>query len=155
VYPSSGAPPGKRLGKVVGLLSFAETVRSSVGGGPRVQTAIVVWHETEQIFSLDQEQEPFWQVVDCFALERSFSGPLGKDLADDCYAMENSSSGPLGKDLLACSKTRVESTMLAPWIDVAEGAGRCAQRVIMSGIVTFRGRKLGFSGRFLTQLVIG
>jgi hypothetical protein len=45
--------------------------------------------------------------VDCFALERSFSGPLGKDLADDCYAMENSSSGPLGKDHLACSKTRV------------------------------------------------
>jgi hypothetical protein len=107
VYPSSGALPGNRLGKVAGLLSYAEAVRSSVGGGPRVQTATMVWCETKKIFSLDQEQKPFRQAVDCFALERSFSGPLGKDLADDCYAMENSSSGPLGKDLLACSKTRV------------------------------------------------
>lgn len=36
VYPSSGAPPGKRLGKVGSLLSYAEAVRSSVGGGSRV-----------------------------------------------------------------------------------------------------------------------
>jgi len=36
VYPSSRAPPGKRLGEVAGLLSYAEAVRSSVGGRPRV-----------------------------------------------------------------------------------------------------------------------
>jgi hypothetical protein len=108
VYPSSGARPGKRLGKDAGLLSYAEAVRLSVGGGPRVQTTTTVaWCETEKIFSLDLEQVPFRQVVDCFALERSFFGPLGKDLADDCYAMGNFSSSPLGKDLLACSKTRV------------------------------------------------
>jgi hypothetical protein len=59
VYPSSGARPGKRLSKDVGLLSYAKAMRSSVGGGPRVQTATVVWCETEKIFSLDQEQEPF------------------------------------------------------------------------------------------------
>jgi len=45
--------------------------------------------------------------VHCFAVERSFSNPLGKDLVDDCYAIEYSSSSPLGKDLLTCSKTRV------------------------------------------------
>jgi hypothetical protein len=107
VYPSSGAPPGKRLGKDVGLLSYAEAVRSSTGGGPCVQTPMVVWCEIEKIFSLDREQEPFRQAVDCFAVERSFTGPLGKDLADDCYTMEYSSSGPLGKDLLVCSTARV------------------------------------------------
>jgi len=107
VYPSSCTQPGKRLGKDAGLLSYAKVVRSSVGGGPRVQTATVVWCETEKIFSLDREQEPFQQAMDCFAVERSFFNPLGKDLADNCYAMEYSSSDPLGKDLLACSKTRV------------------------------------------------
>jgi hypothetical protein len=53
VYPSSGAPPGKRLSKDVGLLSYTEVVRSSVGGGPRVQTTTVVWCEMEKIFLLD------------------------------------------------------------------------------------------------------
>jgi hypothetical protein len=53
VYPSSGAPPGKRLNKDVGLLSYVEAVHSSVGGGPRGQTTTVVWCETEKIFLLD------------------------------------------------------------------------------------------------------
>ncbi len=55
MYPSSGSPSGKRLSKDVGFLSYTEAVRSSVGGGPRVQTATVVWCETKKIFSLDQE----------------------------------------------------------------------------------------------------
>jgi hypothetical protein len=59
---------------------------------------------------------PFRQAVDCFELERSSFGPLGKGLAVDCYALECSSPSPLGKDLLACSKMRDA-------VDVAEAAG--------------------------------
>jgi hypothetical protein len=58
-------------------------------------------------------------VVDCYNLERSSSGPLGKGLAVDCYALERSSPSPLGKDLLACSKKRDA-------VDVVEAAGDVA-----------------------------
>jgi hypothetical protein len=47
---SSGAPAGKILGKVAGVLSFAEVVRSPapvVVDGPQVQSVPVVWCEME------------------------------------------------------------------------------------------------------------
>jgi hypothetical protein len=56
--------------------------------------------------------------VDCYDLERSSFGPLGKGLAVDCYALESSSPSPLGKDL-ACSKKRDA-------VDAAEAAGDVA-----------------------------
>jgi len=79
-------------------------VRSPVDGGHLVQTAGAVWCEAEMIIPLGRELESFRQAVDCYALEKSSSGPLGKDLAVGCDALERSSSGPLGKDLMACSK---------------------------------------------------
>jgi hypothetical protein len=116
---SSGVPVGKSLGKVAGVLSFAEVVGSLVVGEPLAQKAAVVWCEAEKIYSLGREQEPFRQAVDCYDLERSSSGPLGKGLAVDCYALERSSVSPLGKDLFACSKKRDA-------VDVAEAAGDVA-----------------------------
>jgi hypothetical protein len=104
---SSGVTVGKRLGKVMGVSSFAKVVQSPVVGGPLAQMATVVWCKAEKIYMLGREQEPFRQAVDCNVLERSSSGLLGIDLAVNSYAMERSSSGPLGKDLLACSKKRV------------------------------------------------
>jgi hypothetical protein len=111
----SGVPVGKSVGKAAGVLSFVEAVGSPVIGEPLVQKAAVVWCEAEKIFSLDREREPFRQAVDCYDLERSSFGPLGKGLAVDCYALE-SSPNPLGKDLLACSEKRDA-------VDAAEAAG--------------------------------
>jgi hypothetical protein len=154
VYSSSGAPPGKRLGKDAGLLLYTEAMHQSIGGRPRVQTATMVWCE-KKIFWLDQEQEPFRQAVDCFAVEWSFSSPLGKDLADDCYAMEYSSSGPLCKDLLACSKTRVAVDEVGSMDRCGKGCRKMCSEGDHEWDCEFRGRKLGFSGRFSTLLVIG
>jgi hypothetical protein len=117
--PFSGVPVGKSLGKVAGVLSFAVVVGSPVVGEPLVQKAAVVWCEAEKIYSLDREPVPFRQAVDCYDLERSSFGPLGKGLAVDCYALESSSPSPLGKDLFACSKMRDA-------VDVAEAAGDVA-----------------------------
>jgi hypothetical protein len=117
--PFSGVPVGMSLGKVAGVLSFAEVVGSPVVGVPLVQKAAAVWCEAEKIYSLDWEPVPFRQAVDCFELERSSFGPLGKGLVVNCYALECSSPSPLGKDLLACSKMRDA-------VDVAEAAGDVA-----------------------------
>jgi len=102
----SGAPVGKSVGKAGGVLSFAEVVGSPVVGEPLVQKSAVVWCEAEKIFSLDREREALRQAVDCYELERSSYGPLGKGLAVDCYTLECSFPSTLGKDLLACSKKR-------------------------------------------------
>jgi hypothetical protein len=107
LFSSSGVSVGKRLGKVAGVPLFTDVVRLSVVGGPLVKTATMVWCEAEKISSLDREQEPLRQAVDCFALEMSSFGPLGFDLVVDSYGLE-SSSCPLGKDLLACSTRRVD-----------------------------------------------
>jgi hypothetical protein len=116
---SSGVLVEKSLGKVAGVLSFAEVVGSLVVGEPLAQKAAAVWCEAEKIYSLGREQEPFRQAVGCYDLEWSSSDPLGKGLAVDCYALERSSASPLGKDLLACSKKRDA-------VDVAEAAGDVA-----------------------------
>jgi hypothetical protein len=79
---SSCAPVGKSLGKVTGFLSFAEVVPSPstvLDGGALVQTAAVVWSEVENIIPLGRELETIRQAMDCFALERSSFGRLGKD----------------------------------------------------------------------------
>jgi hypothetical protein len=87
VYPFSGAPSGKRLGK--DTVFFVVRLRLSVGGGPCVQRR---W------FGARRRRFFRWT---------GSRSPLGNDLVDYCYAMENSSSNTLGKDLLACSKTRL------------------------------------------------
>jgi hypothetical protein len=116
VLPSfSGVPVGKSVGKAAGVLSFAELMGSPVVGESLVQKSAVVWCEAEKIFSLDREREPFRQAVDCYDLERSSFGPLGKGPAVDCYTLECSSPSPLGKDLV-CSKKRDA-------VDVVEAAG--------------------------------
>jgi hypothetical protein len=56
---SGGISVGKSLGKVAGVLSFAEVVRSPIVGGPLVQTVAVVWCEAEKINLLGWEQELF------------------------------------------------------------------------------------------------
>lgn len=81
---SGGASVGEFLGKVAGPLSFAEVVRlpstvPTLGGQPLVQLAEVAWCEVEKILPLGLEQLTVKQAVDCFALERTLSGPLGKD----------------------------------------------------------------------------
>jgi hypothetical protein len=56
----------------------------------------------EKIILLGQEQETIRQAVDCFAMERSSSGPLGKDLHADGSKIQDSRGCSL-----ACSKKRV------------------------------------------------
>jgi hypothetical protein len=79
---------GEFLGKAAGPLSFAEAVRSpstilALGGRPLVSSAEVDGCEVEKILSLGLEQVTVRQAVDCFALERTPSGPLGKDRCAD------------------------------------------------------------------------
>jgi hypothetical protein len=86
---SGGAPMGEFLGKAAGLLSFAEVVRSpsivpALGGRPLVQSEEVNWCKVKNILPLGLEQVTVRQAVDCFTLERTPFGPLGKDRhADD------------------------------------------------------------------------
>jgi hypothetical protein len=55
----------------------------------------------EKIIPLGWEQETIQQAVDCFAMERSSSGPLAKDHADGSRIRDSRECS------LACSKTRV------------------------------------------------
>jgi hypothetical protein len=57
---SCGTSAGKILGKVPGVLSFAEVVHSSatvVVDRPQVQSVPVVWCEMEKIIQMGREQE--------------------------------------------------------------------------------------------------
>jgi len=85
-------------------------------------------------------------------LERSFSGPLGKDLAEDCYTMKNSSSGPLGKDLLACSKTRV----VVDDVGSMDRCGRGCRKVCLEGgqewYCDVSGKEVGFFRKILNSV---
>jgi hypothetical protein len=62
----------------------------------------VVLCEVEKIIPLGREQETLWQAMDCFAMERSSFGPLGKDLHDNGSRFRDSRGCSL-----ACSKKRV------------------------------------------------
>jgi len=92
--PSSGGTPVVEfMGMVVGPLSFAKVVRSTstllaLSGQPLVQLAEVAWCKVEKILPLGLEQVMVRQAVDCLALERTLSGPLGKDRHADGSKIE-------------------------------------------------------------------
>jgi hypothetical protein len=88
IQKGGGALVGDFIGKAAGLLSFAEAVRSpltvpAVVGRPLVPSTKVDWYEVEKIPQLGRSGTTVQQVVDCFALERTLSSPLGKDRRAD------------------------------------------------------------------------
>jgi hypothetical protein len=64
-----------------------------------VRMAAAVWCEMEKLIPLGRGQETIQLAVDCFAMERSSSGPLGKDLHADGSRIRDSRGCSL-----ACSR---------------------------------------------------
>jgi hypothetical protein len=85
-------------------------------------------------------------------VERSFFGPLGKDLVDDCYAMEYSSSGLLGKDLLTCSKTWVAIDEVGSMDRCGRGCKKMCSEGDHEWDCDVLGKKVGFFRKIIVSV---